>query len=75
MIIPPEELAADTLRSVIESFIMREGTDYGYEECSLSTKVEQVLSQVNSREILIVYDATSESVNLVTQQEYGLMAQ
>lgn len=46
MIIPWENLAADTLDSLIESFVLREGTDYGVHEKSLTQKVEDVRRQL-----------------------------
>ena len=38
MIIPWQSLKEETLINLIESFILREGTDYGAEELSLSEK-------------------------------------
>ena len=35
MIIPWQELEPETLRSIAESVVLREGTDYGFEELSL----------------------------------------
>lgn len=32
MIIPWQQLTADTLNNLIESFVLREGTDYGKDE-------------------------------------------
>ena len=41
--VAPDDLEPDTLRAVIESFVLREGTDYGEHETSLEAKVAQVL--------------------------------
>jgi uncharacterized protein YheU (UPF0270 family) len=70
VIIPVEHINIDTLESLIESFITREGTDYGANEISLSEKVSQVKKQLNSEEIVIVFDAASESVNIMTTAQY-----
>lgn len=70
MIIPPERLTQEVLRSVIESFITREGTDYGEHEYDLSEKVEQVWPKVVSGAILIVFDPETESVSLMTKEDY-----
>ena len=51
--IPTSELAPETLRAVIESFIMREGTDYGEAEFSLANKVDQVRRQLDRGEVQI----------------------
>ena len=45
MIIPITELSTDVLHSIVESFVLREGTDYGAVEISVAEKVEQVLQQ------------------------------
>ncbi len=41
MIIPWQELPAETLQSVIESFVLQEGTDYGEQERTLNEKVRR----------------------------------
>ena len=46
----PDDLEPDTLRAVIESFVLREGTDYGVRETSLEDKVAQVLKQLRRGE-------------------------
>ena len=38
MIIPWQDLAPETLDNLIESFVLREGTDYGEQERSLEQK-------------------------------------
>src|SRR5690242_11615256 len=69
--IPPDDLEPDTLRAVIESFVLREGTDYGLHETSLQAKVAQVLTQLRRGEAHITFDPASESVNVVTTREMG----
>jgi uncharacterized protein YheU (UPF0270 family) len=59
------ELEPDTLRAVIESFVLREGTDYGLHETSLEVKVAQVLRQVHRGDAHITFDPGTASVNLV----------
>lgn len=70
MIIPIQELSADVLYSVAESYVLREGTDYGAEEVSLDTKVQQVIAKLRSGEAVLVYSELYESVNIVNAQEY-----
>lgn len=70
MIIPFEQINPDTLAALIESFIMREGTDYGSQEVALDKKVEQVNTQLRLGSALIVYDAASETVNIMTKAQY-----
>ena len=61
----PDDLAPDTLRAVIESFVLREGTDYGLEETSLGAKVAQVLAQVRRGDAHVVFDPATDSVTIV----------
>ena len=70
MIIPIQELSADVLYSVAESYVLREGTDYGAEEVSLDTKVQQVIAKLRLGEAVLVYSELYESVNIIDVQEY-----
>jgi uncharacterized protein YheU (UPF0270 family) len=49
---------------VIESFVLREGTDYGVHELSLEQKVARVLRQLESGEARIWFDPVSQSVEI-----------
>jgi uncharacterized protein YheU (UPF0270 family) len=64
--VSPDELQPDTLRAVIESFVLREGTDYGRHETSLEAKVAQVLTQLRRGDAHITFDPATGSVNIVT---------
>jgi uncharacterized protein len=63
--IPHAELSPEALRGVIESYVLREGTDYGVREYSLDEKVMHVLRQLERGEARIVFDLSSESVQIV----------
>ena len=69
MVIPYQRLAPETLVALIESFISREGTDYGVSEHSLQSKVEQIKSQIFAEKVVIVYDQESDSINLLRREE------
>ena len=69
--VPPDALSADTLRAVIESFVLREGTDYGAHEASLDAKVAQVLEQLRRGQAHITFDPATESVNVVVTTALG----
>ena len=70
MIIPINELADETLRNIAESFVLREGTDYGEIEASFDDKVEQVLQSLKSGEAVLVYSELHDSVNIRPRDEY-----
>lgn len=64
MIIPWEQLPAATLTNLIESFVLREGTDYGEEEFSLEEKVAHVKQQLAQGDVVILYSELHESVTI-----------
>ena len=49
--VPFSELSAELLHAVVESFVLREGTDYGEKEMSLEDKVAGVIRQLKKGEI------------------------
>jgi uncharacterized protein len=51
---------------VIESFVLREGTDYGEREHSLEQKVAQVRAQLERGLARIRFDPESNSVTIET---------
>ena len=63
--VPYEMLSAETLNSMLEEFVLREGTDYGHLEYTLPEKVAQVKAQVEAGKIRILYDEETESFDLV----------
>ncbi len=50
---------------MIESFVLREGTDYGEREHSLEQKVAQVHAQLERGQARILFDPESNTVTLV----------
>ena len=68
IVIPHTELSAEALRGVVESFVLREGTDYGEREISLEQKVAQVLRQLERGEARIIFDAELETVDIVVSR-------
>ncbi|MGO8827625.1 MAG: YheU family protein [Steroidobacteraceae bacterium] len=64
VVVPYTELDADLLRSVIESFVLREGTDYGEREISLADKVDRVIRQLEHGDAQIVFDPQTETVDI-----------
>jgi len=69
--VAPDDLQPHTLRAVIESFVLREGTDYGAHETPLEAKVAQVLGQLRRGEAQITFDPATESVNVVVTSAIG----
>lgn len=64
VVIPHGALSEGALQGVIESFVLREGTDYGEREIALEQKVVQVLRQLQRGEARIVFDPVSGSIGI-----------
>ncbi|KZN50421.1 MULTISPECIES: YheU family protein [Pseudoalteromonas] len=73
MLIPYQQIAPETLASLIEHYVLREGTDYGDSEITTEQKVAQVKAQLQSGEALIVFSELHESVNIVSKAEFHAM--
>lgn len=69
MIIPIESLSAEALQGILEEFITREGTDYGSTELALDDKVARLKPQLESGDIVLVYDESLGAVNLVNRRQ------
>ncbi len=62
--IPYTHLSSAALRGVIESFVLREGTEYGENDVVLEEKVAAVMRQLQAGEAQIVYDPATSSVDI-----------
>jgi uncharacterized protein YheU (UPF0270 family) len=67
MLIPFDQLEDDTLNSIVESVVLREGTDYGEQELSLYEKVALVKQQLREGLAVIEYSEEHESVNIIAK--------
>ncbi|BDF95843.1 MULTISPECIES: YheU family protein [Pseudoalteromonas] len=70
MIIPHQQLDKDTLYNLIESYVLREGTDYGEQEFSIEAKVAQVNQQLNAGEAMVFFSELHESVTIISKSEF-----
>ncbi len=68
IVVPHTELSPEALTAVIESFVLREGTDYGERDVPFDTKVMQVRRQLERREAEIVFDPDTETVGIVVRR-------
>ena len=71
MEIPHRELSQEALRGVVESFVLREGTDYGPRDYSLEEKITEVMRQLDRGEAAIVFDPDTETVSIVVASPPG----
>ncbi len=65
IVVPYHELSPEALRGVLESFVLREGTEYGEHEISLEQKVADVMRQLERCEAQIIYNAAHQSIDIV----------
>ena len=69
--IPHTQLSPEALRGVIESFVLREGTEYGEREFTLDEKLAHVMQQIERGEARIMFDPVSSSVDIVVTRKLG----
>lgn len=70
MIIPIEQVNEDTLQTIIEDFILREGTDYGAIDISKENKIAQVKTQLLQGSAVLVYSELHESINILPKEQF-----
>jgi len=66
--VPYQELSPEALRGVIESFVLREGTEYGSRDFTLEEKLAHVYRQLERREAQIVFDPNTETIDIIPTQ-------
>lgn len=70
MIIPWQALEPATLTNVLDSFILREGTDYGERELSLEEKRERLLAQLQAEKVVIVWSELHQSLDIKEKKSF-----
>jgi uncharacterized protein len=63
--VPYQEISPEALRGIIESFVLREGTEYGAQDFTLEEKLAHVYAQLERREAQIVFDPDTESIDII----------
>lgn len=74
MEIPHRELSEAALRGVVESFVLREGTDYGQRDYSLEEKIAAVMRQLDRGEAVIMFDPDTDTVSIAVVPPPGRRA-
>ncbi|HCE1609235.1 TPA: YheU family protein [Vibrio parahaemolyticus] len=70
MIIPWQDIAPETLENLIREFVLREGTDYGAVEISLQNKIDQVKTQLEKGEAVIVFSELHQTVDIQLKAKF-----
>ncbi|HIJ91593.1 MAG: YheU family protein [Desulfobulbaceae bacterium] len=66
--VPYERLDPETLQNVIQEFVTRDGADWGEAGGTLEEKVAQVMQQLRSRKVKIVFELNSQTANIVVNR-------
>ncbi len=66
--VPYTTLSEHALDGLITEFVTRDGTDYGTVERTLAQKIADVRRQLERGEATIVFDAETETVNIVVAE-------
>jgi len=66
--VPYEQINPDTLRNLVSEFVTREWEESGEVGYTLDQKIEQVLRQLREGKARVVFDAVSESCNIVPRR-------
>ncbi len=60
--VPFQQIPKEQLIALIEEFITREGTDYGFEECTVSDQVQRAMAQLSDKQIKVFFNIDSNDV-------------
>lgn len=71
MIIPTNELSADVLNAIIKEFVLREGTEYGFQDVTLQEKILQVKEQLAQGSAVLAYSELHETVNILSIEQFN----
>ena len=63
--VPLDLINPDTLRNLISEFVTREWEEVGDTSYPLDEKIDQVLRQLREKKAKVVFDATSNTCNIV----------
>lgn len=67
--VPYAELAPETLRSIVEDLVTRDGTDYGAQERTREQKVAALMRELERGEAKLMFDLATETIGLMTAAE------
>lgn len=68
--VPYRDISPDALQGLLEDFVTRQGYDTAETELTLEDLAGQVRQQLTTGQLTIVYDSVTESVTVLTRQEY-----
>lgn len=69
MIIPAEQLAPETLDSIVREWLMRQGEDWGLVDGGLDDAIPQARARVLDGDLVILWSETEETLNIMPRDE------
>ena len=69
MIVSYERLSPEALNGLIEEFVTRPGTDTGYTGNTLEQNMDAIKRQLRRGDIVIVFDESTRTANIVSKDE------
>jgi len=66
--VPYTSIEPEILRALIEDFICRDGTFYGWNEMPMEHKVTLVIGQFKSGDAVITWDLIAETSNIIMKE-------
>ncbi|REG82971.1 YheU family protein [Marinomonas pollencensis] len=64
-LIPYDSLASDTLMTILDDIVSREGTDYGDYDLSAEQKRQQAMNALKGGQAVLLFDTESETIKMV----------
>ncbi len=68
-LIPIDSINPDTLMTILEDIVTRDGTDYGDYELSSQQKCQQALNSLKAGDAVLLFDTESETIKLLPKSE------
>ncbi|MEX0624761.1 MAG: YheU family protein [Saccharospirillum sp.] len=69
MIIPAEQLAPETLDSIVREWLMRQGEDWGLVDGGLDDAIPLARARVLDGDLVILWSETEETLNIMPRDE------
>lgn len=64
-LIPYDSLSSETLDTILDDIVSRDGTDYGEYDLSVAQKRQQALKVLSNGEAVLLFDTESETIKMV----------
>ncbi|MEL0614342.1 YheU family protein [Marinomonas arenicola] len=70
-LIPYDSLESETLMTILDDIVSREGTDYGDYDLSAEQKRQQAVAALKGGQAVLLFDTESETIKMVPKDTLG----